>query len=201
MTSGATSMTALSLNDRKELLSRASVLAVAAQAGFACENNFTDKGRAIDVTIRQEGSAPHQEYRPDGEVHLQLKATSKYSFNTDTECLKFPLRKATYDRLRLPNLIDHYLVVMLVPDDSEAWVEPADDGISVRKCFYWCDLYGLAASTQTGNEERVTIEQSNVLTHGRLTEWIRQASDPEHWISKVEDAKAKMLRDAREYTI
>jgi len=139
-------MSHLSLSDRKELLSRASVLAVAAQAGFACENNFTDKGRAIDVTIRQEGTASPNSYSPDGEFHLQLKATSSHSFD-EFGSLNFRLRKATFDRLRLPNLIDHYLIVMLVPNDPAVWVEPDDDETSVRKCSYWCYLFGKPASS------------------------------------------------------
>ncbi len=87
-------------------------------------------------------------------LDLQLKCTSQDLM--DKEYVRFPLEIKNYDELRNDNPDDDplLLVVVLVPDKVEDWLQQSETELCLRRCAYWISLRGQPQST---NQTTVTV--------------------------------------------
>ena len=132
-------------NDRKERLSVAYLTAIAAGAGCQISKLEIDK-QSIDATIRPISG-------PKLLIDVQLKATSVTSFDGDQ--LPFDLPVNNYEALRATvRTAPHYLVVLLLDPDDGRWLDSDHDALTIRRCAYWLDLTGAAA---TDNSDRIRV--------------------------------------------
>jgi len=54
--------------------------------------------------------------------------------------LAFPLLRKNYDELRQLTLIPRLLVVLLLPEKLEHWLEQSEEQLVSRHCAYWTSL-------------------------------------------------------------
>jgi Domain of unknown function (DUF4365) len=141
----------MSENEQKQQLSVAYVHAVAARAGYACEVNRVDDD-SVDLMVAARGMVHSQSILRSPRLELQLKATSQ-SLLRD-EHLAFPLPMKNYDDLRCETLIPRLLVVLLLPEDPNGWLEQTEDQMISRRCAYWTSLLG---KPESANETTVTV--------------------------------------------
>ncbi len=120
-------------NEQKQQLSVAYVHAVAARAGYACQvMNVDDDG--IDVQIAARGVIHHRAVLRSPRLDIQLKATAHPSLKQDH--LAFPLPLKNYNDLRDEVLVPRLLVVLLLPEDEQQWIEQTEDRMISRSCAY-----------------------------------------------------------------
>lgn len=139
----------MDINQQKEQFSRAYVKAVATVAGFSLFDPTVDDD-SVDVLIAQKGGKGTVR---SPRIDLQLKCTSRNLIN-DGE-IKFPLSIKNYDDLRPENVqVPRILVVIVVPDDVQSWLEQTENKLSMYHCGYWKSLRGMP---DTQNETNITI--------------------------------------------
>jgi len=143
----------LTLNHKKEQLSIAYVRAVAAAAGFSCTRPDVDDD-SVDIIISCSGSYGEETLIRSPRIELQAKATADELSPEDT-VIKYSLPIKNYEDLRGITLIPRILVVMLVPDQPESWIEQSEEHMLLRHCAYWVSLKG---KPETENRSRITVD-------------------------------------------
>lgn len=140
------------ITTQKEEFSYAYISAVASVAGYS----FQIAPRpldlvGVDVTITGLVS-PGSRRRT--RLDLQLKCTSQDLLNN--EGIKYPLEIKNYNELRNTNSDDDplLLVVVLVPEKVEHWLQQTETELCLKRCAYWVSLRGQASST---NQTNVTV--------------------------------------------
>ncbi|MEG5058532.1 DUF4365 domain-containing protein [Microcoleus sp. A2-C5] len=141
----------MELNQQKELFSKAYVRAVAAVAGFSVSQPEVDDD-SIDLKIVARGGEGVV-FSP--ELNLQLKCTSRDVL--DGQFIRYPVRIKNYRDLIVNSQVPRLLVVVLVPENLENWLQQSEDEMCMRYCTYWVSLRGLPERLNTAN---VTVELS-----------------------------------------
>jgi hypothetical protein len=160
----------MELNQQKELFSKAYVRAVAAVAGFSVDRLELDFN-SIDLQITA-GSGDGSICFP--ELKLQLKCTSRDVI--DGDWIRFPLKVKNYNDLRRNVLVPRILVVVLVPDNLEDWVQQSEAEMCMRYCGYWMSLRGMS-ETQNTAAVTVSLPRSNQFTVQTLKSMIQRISE------------------------
>jgi hypothetical protein len=158
------------LNQQKELFSKAYVRAVAAVAGFSIDPLELDFD-SIDLQITA-GSGDGSVYFP--ELKLQLKCTSRDVINGDY--IRYPLKVKNYDDLRRNALVPRILVVVLVPENLEDWLQQSEAELCMKNCAYWMSLRG-QPETQNIANVTVSLPRSNQFTVQALKSMIQRISE------------------------
>ncbi|WP_293358865.1 MULTISPECIES: DUF4365 domain-containing protein [unclassified Microcoleus] len=141
----------MELNQQKELFSKAYVRAVAAVAGFSVSQPEVDDD-SIDLKIVARGGEGVV-FSP--ELNLQLKCTSRDVL--DGQFIRYPVRIKNYRDLIINSQVPRLLVVVLVPEKLENWLQQSEDEMCMRHCAYWVSLRGQPERLNTAN---VTVELS-----------------------------------------
>ncbi|MEG4317979.1 MULTISPECIES: DUF4365 domain-containing protein [unclassified Microcoleus] len=160
----------MELNQQKELFSKAYVRAVAAVAGFSIDLLELDLN-SIDLQITA-GSGEGSVYFP--ELKLQLKCTSRDLI--DGDCIRYPLKVKNYNDLRKNALVPRILVVVLVPENLEDWLQQSESELCMKNCAYWMSLRGQPETQNIGNVT-VSLPPSNQFTVEALKSMIQRISE------------------------
>jgi hypothetical protein len=137
-------------NDIKERLSWAYLTAVAARAGCQIANLPIDN-ESVDAIIRPVLGSSHQ-------IDIQLKATSVKTL--EGEHVKFDLPIKNYDSLRRAEyIIPHYLVLVLLAEDSLRWLSISHSELAICGTAVYGDLCGLPSVPNTSTRT-VTLPQN-----------------------------------------
>ncbi len=156
-------------NHRMELLSKAYVRAVAAQAGFACDDVHSDFG--IDLTVRNIALNGGRFVDLGPLVDIQLKSTTIAGVRYKNQEIHYDLTVKNYNDLRMEtiNRQPRLLVLFIMPDDEEKWLTQTDQTTTIRHCAYFVSLLG-AAATQNERTVTVAIPASNLFSAELLNE-------------------------------
>ncbi len=127
-------------NEQKQQLSVAYVHAVAARAGYTCQVQIVDED-SVDVVIGATGYVHHEAAVRSPRIEVQLKATS--ALRPGAKTLTFPLKPKNYDDLREKCLIPRILLVHVLPENPEEWIETTEECMISRRCAYWVSLLGM----------------------------------------------------------
>ncbi|BAS56789.1 hypothetical protein LBWT_27140 [Leptolyngbya boryana IAM M-101] len=155
---------------RKEEFSYAYVHAIASTAGFCVQPKSRPMDSAgLDIIIEAPG-AMTKGVLSFPKIEAQVKCTATKANITEL-FIKFPLEVKNYNKLRLTShLVPQILIVVLVPEILENWIEITEpESTVIRKCAYWLSLKG---KEETLNDETITVSipRSNLLTPESLTE-------------------------------
>jgi len=126
----------MELNQQKKLFSKAYVRAVAAVGGFSVSQPEVDD-ESIDLKIVARGGEGIV-FSP--ELNLQLKCTSRDVL--DGQFIRYPVRIKNYRDLIINSQVPRLLVVVLVPENLENWLQQSEDEMCMRYCAYWVSLRG-----------------------------------------------------------
>ncbi|EHQ36087.1 DUF4365 domain-containing protein [Methanoplanus limicola] len=139
----------MNINQQKEQFSRAYVRAVATVAGFSLFEPSVDDD-SIDLSIAERGGRGSIR---SPRIDLQLKCTSQNLISGDG--IRFSLPIKNYNDLRPENVqVPRILLVLVVPDEIERWIDQTEEKLSMYHCGYWESLRGLP---DTSNEKNVTV--------------------------------------------
>ena len=131
----------MDLSQRKEQFSVAYVRAVASVAGCDLTRYEVDDDKVdLIVKARVAGSALRS-----ARLDVQLKCTAQDVVRR--EALHFPLEQKNYDELiGVDHHIPRILVVVVVPQDLDRWLDQSEEALSLRRCGYWYSLRDLEDS-------------------------------------------------------
>lgn len=152
----------MDINQRKELLSRSYVSAIAAQVGFRSAIPDVDDD-SVDLILKGRGFSSSIR---NPQLEIQLKCTAKTHGHSEYFSYQLPIKN--YNDLRGDNLLcPRYLFVLVVPHETESWLSYEVDHMKLKHCCYWVSLNDREA---TKNETSVTIKipRSNLLTASSL---------------------------------
>ena len=164
------------ITTQKEEFSYAYINAIASAAGYS----FQIAPRpldlvGVDVTITglvSPGSGRRTR------IDLQVKCTSQKLL--DHDLLKFPLEIKNYNELRNHNPDDDplLLVVVLVPDSKEDWLQQSETELCLKRCAYWVSIRG---QPPTENQTTVTVylPRQNIFSVEALTDLMQQIATGE----------------------
>ncbi len=154
----------MELNERKQQFSNAYLQAVTSVAGFGMYKPVPDVGLDWGLSglgVNGTSKSPRLE--------VQLKCTAAATLNSDS--ISFALKPKTYDDLRVEQVdltVPRILVVVLVPDDIEFWLEQSEEKLTMRRCGYWKSLRGMEEVENTSSVT-VRLPRSNLFTADALS--------------------------------
>ena len=147
-----------------EEFSRAYVRAIAAQAG--CNPyNFDIDDDSIDLGIGINNSKRTR-------LEIQLKCTGK-PVDIHQETFFFDLSLKNYNDLRVESIVPRLLVVVCVPEDSNAWTTQTEQELCLRHCGYWCSLMDMP-DVENKVKIRVQIPRANIFSVEFLQDAMRR---------------------------
>ncbi len=141
----------MTVNEQKQQLSIAYVHAVAARAGYTCQFKNVDND-SIDLQVAARGLVHERAVARSPMIDIQLKATSLAVLKE--RHLPFPLPVKNYNDLRAPAFTPRVLVVLLLPEEDDRWLEQSEEAMITRHCAYWMTLLN---KPETPNQTSVTV--------------------------------------------
>lgn len=155
----------------KERFHCAYIHALAAQAGLN-HGEFVVDDDSIDVMIKGKGFTGKK--LRDPQIHLQLKCTAQDVQTLST--LSFPLKRKNYDDLRGVDVVcPRYLAILLVPAETQAWIEHNESGMLLRHVCYWISIRDYPPIVSQSATVKIPIAQR--LTTSELLRLITLASE------------------------
>jgi hypothetical protein len=109
-------------------------------------NHYTVDDDSIDIQILSRASN-----RP--RIELQVKCTSQDVLEENS--LKYPLKMKNYNDLIIECIVPRYLVILVVPKNSDDWLVHSENSLSLKHCAYWYTLENLSLISNTAS---ITIE-------------------------------------------
>lgn len=138
------------ITQKKEQFSIAYISALAATLGFN-PGTFNVDDDSVDISFKSKGY--NGKVRRNPQIDIQLKCT-KEKINKHGS-LSFPLPVKNYNDLRDEYQNNPtYLIVLIVPENENNWIETRDNDMLLRNKAYWFSLRGMP---ETDNETTVTI--------------------------------------------
>ncbi len=148
----------MDLNTQKSRFSLSYIEAVASHAGFQVEEVRVDFD-SVDGTLKADfGKRPR--------IEFQAKATARDVVRESN--VHFPLSVKNYDDLRLEAINPRILIVLVMPESIDEWINQSDEELCLRYCAYWVSLNGRPASS---NQDTITVYLPlvNVFDSAQLT--------------------------------
>jgi len=134
---------------KKEQFSNAFIAAIASKCGFRMSKPDVDDD-SIDWTLSGKGGSGSVR---SPKLDIQLKCTAlELGIEND---FSFDLKVKNFNDL-VPShvMVPRILVVVLVPESENEWLEQTEEELKIRRCGYWVSLRGESEST---NASSVTI--------------------------------------------
>ena len=125
----------------KEAVSLRYLELLAAHNGYKTSTSYPDYGTDLEVkeiSFREENNKKRF-FETGREIKFQLKATTEKSIIIEGDFIKYDLDSSTYNDLitRKNTKSPLILVVFVLPENKEDWVNLSDKELIVKKCAYW----------------------------------------------------------------
>lgn len=150
-------------NMRKSRLSLSYIEAVASHAGFHVVEPKIDYDSVDGSLYANSGKRPR--------IEFQAKATSQDVVRED--CIHFSLPVKNYNDLRIEAINPRILIVLIMPQSTDEWVEQTQSALCIRKCAYWMSLKGRPETSNTSSVN-VQLPLSNVFNAEQLADMMRK---------------------------
>jgi hypothetical protein len=154
----ATTPLGSAVTSHQDCFGDAFLLAVASVAGCAISNRRPDDD-SIDWTL-----SCKLDRRP--KLDVQMKTTSTDDGKGDF--IRYPLKRKNYDDLIIADLTSpRVLIVVIIPDNPNAWLRMPAEQLVLCYCAYWVSLRG-REPTENANTVTVQIPRINLFTPDAL---------------------------------
>ena len=160
----------------KEAISLRYIELIAAYNGFKTTSSFPDYGTdlsIIEVGYRNEKG--HQRLRETGrELKLQLKATTVNSIIEENNIIKYDLETKNFNDIveRKDYAYPLILILFVLPNNNEEWINISDQELIVKKCAYWYFPNDNVEQTNNLSKKRIEIDKKNLVDYNTFNELI-----------------------------
>lgn len=159
------------ITHRQEHFSGAYIRALCAVTGCGIESTTLDNDK-IDYII---SSRVRGKVRTKPKIDIQAKC--KMGSPASTDPIPYAVDLATYDNLRDPLVSNpRILVVVLVPDDVDGWINQSETGLLFKYCAYWTSLKGQPES-ETMATKTVYLQRRHIFTPDALRDMMEKTSN------------------------
>lgn len=151
----------------KEQLSHGFVKLIANRTGFKCSRPENDCGVDMQITrSKVVERAGKRRIVDTGEyVEVQLKSTCQSNVTVTSDSIKYDLEAKTFndlvDRVESGFLTPLYLILFVLPDNSDDWVKIDTESLILQGKAFWYFPEALTPPTTNTATKRVEIPTSN----------------------------------------
>lgn len=154
----------ITVQHQKEALSQAYVRAVIAKAGFNFGKTEFDYG--IDGTIKDVINRNGRYVDSCFGINFQLKSSTDVFFK-DGQVI-YDLESKNYnDLVTESSMLPNILILLVLPPDSNEWLNVTEDQLIMKKCAWWCSLEGQEPTTNT-DTKRISIPECQIFSPDTL---------------------------------
>ena len=153
----------MDLNSQKERVSLAYIEAVASCAGYQVTEVRVDRNSVDGALVADFGKRPR--------IEFQAKATARDIVRGNN--IHYPLLIKNYNDLRIDAINPRILIVLIIPQKTQDWVNQTDDELCLRHCAYWMSLKGQPTSPNTSSVT-VHVPMVNVLSSDQLVDMMQR---------------------------
>lgn len=158
----------MDINQRQEQFANAFLVSVAAVAGFAASKPDVDDD-SVDWTISSRLSR-----RP--KIDIQMKSRRDQE-TASADVIPYDLKRKNFDDLILTDLLSpRLLVLVVVPEEIDYWLDVTPERLVLRHCAYWISLAG-QSPTNNSSKVRINIPRTNQLTVTSLQALMHRANE------------------------
>ena len=111
------------------------------------------------------------DFRGRPRIDFQAKATTRDVVKESY--IHFPLPIKNYDDLRIDAINPRILIVLIMPGETQEWVNQTDDQLCLRHCAYWMSLKGQPTSKNTFTVT-VHVPMVNVFSNDQLVDMMQK---------------------------
>lgn len=157
-------------SQQHEQFSLAYARAIATVAGFSTYSPNVDDD-SVDLGISERGGVGLF-----GSPRLELQLKCAYALTISETELRYAIKLKNYDDLRLITpFVPRILVVVVVPEKIEDWLDLGEERLLLRHGAYWLSLFGLP---EVANEARVTVKipRANLFTPAALGQMMKKVA-------------------------
>lgn len=159
----------MDINHKMELMSIAMATTACATAGCTWSHAIQDFG--IDLNIHGPG------WDMDPQIDAQLKSTTDFSIiKRDDDVIKYPLRVKNYKDLIRDSFKPRILILAILPENPEQWVQERDLELSLQYGIFWVNLKGMAPTDLT-SKITVTLPYENRFNGDTLKNMMNQLNE------------------------
>lgn len=144
------------------------------RAGFACQTPGVDDD-SIDRTVVASGWIHQGSHLRSPKIDIQLKSIARGPLKAGEVSFVFRLNKKNYNDLRHRSMVPRLLVVLLLPEDCEQWIEQDDERLLCRYAAYYLSLSGKPEAVQR-SKVPVELPRTNLLSVDNLRRLMVRAS-------------------------
>lgn len=140
---------------QKQELSFAHIYTIATKVKIKFEDPRVDDD-SVDITLVATGKLDEDSIWDSPKLDLQAKSTTKQLIeeNPEKDYFSFPLSIKNYNDLRANTQTKRLLVVYILPEEKNEWVNYCTDFTISKRCAYWCNLHG---EPEVNNSSTVTV--------------------------------------------
>ena len=153
----------MDLNSQKERVSLAYIEAVASCAGYQVTEPKVDRDSVDGALIADFGKRPR--------IEFQAKATTRDVVKESY--IHFPLPIKNYNDLRIDAINPRILIILIMPRETQEWVNQTDHQLCLRHCAYWMSLKGQPTSQNTSTVT-VHVPMVNVFSNDQLVDMMQK---------------------------
>lgn len=152
-------------------MSKTYMAALCAVNGYTMNVDSEDYD-SVDLTIKCPG-IPDDSLDPNSNfsspvLEIQLKSTYSEVRRMQNGCLSYNLKVKNYnDLVPVNRIVPRILVLFLMYEDEQYWVEHTIDFLKITKCAYWVCLQGLPLSDNS-ETQAISIPENQVLSPDEL---------------------------------
>lgn len=151
----------------KEELSICYLNTISAVNGIAMELCHHDED-SIDAIIKMMVDLAGKRY--NSQISVQLKTTSsKSQYSIDEKTITYKLRAKNYNDLCAPSAMPSMLALLVLPENSEEWIDWSEEELMLRGQMFWISLQNQNPTNNTGTVS-VNIPLENRLGTEKLKE-------------------------------
>ena len=154
----------------KEQLSNRYIGVLATKSGFMLDKGDLDFG--VDYTAKKTVRYTHPKTGDTritidpNTIDIQLKATTEHRIIDAGTEIRYDLEADNYNDLikRLGGITPLILILFVLPDDNNHWVELAATELRLRRQAYWFRPAPGSAMTNNSSTIRISIPKTNILS-------------------------------------
>jgi hypothetical protein len=141
--------------------------------------SFRDFDYGLDVTVNH--IRQRQGRRVESGFRLDIQAKSTTQATVTEAQVVYDLEVKAYEDLRDPEVeCPRVLVLLVLPEEEEAWLTLSEEHLLLRRCVYWLNLRGEPPTTNK-EKVRVYLPRANVFSAEALQQImdrVRRGEDP-----------------------
>lgn len=160
-------------NQNKEEISKAYVAALAAKCGLKLGHWSQDSG-GVDLTLGA-GSPVGAGTLARPKLDVQLKCTSDAS-KEKADHVSWQLTRDRYNILCQDSSTPIILVLVMLPEREEEWIEHSADALILRKCAWWVWLQGQRMLEEHEASIHIKIPKKQIFSPSALSQFMHNIS-------------------------